>query len=427
VNRSPNAVHHAGPRLCIVNASLPPIYGGAEIAAFRYSVRYNDAGGQVLLVGSAATAEQMQSLPDWVIPILERPPAGRIAPLRWLPGAAYLSMAFRVWPVIWTLRHRFDVLHIFNSSPLFNLVAVPLARLCGKPVVLEMSLRGSDDPLRLRVWGKPGRIPLLSRPPIKYLLFRMGNRFVAKSEALREVYLESGLSERALCRIPYAVDTRLYRQAEPPEKARLREKLGLDGSEVQVLYVGGLTPRKGVHWLVGAFARLPRGLSVGLVLVGPDYKYDPEYSNGLRAAVVEAGLNDRVSFVTGVSGNVDEYMRACDIFVLPSVREGLPISILEAMSSGLAVVASNIPEIADSQLEDGLEGHLFSVGDVEQLTSLLRVLTEDSDERRRLGLAARRRVEREFSVEVVDMHYQRLYAGLLGDGRRRDGGLARQA
>ena len=241
----------------------------------------------------------------------------------------------------------------------------------------------------------------------------MGSRFVAKSEALREAYLEAGLSKERLVGIPYPVDTRVYRRATPDEKTRLRTRLGLNDRDVQVLFVGGLTPRKGVHWLIEAFAGLPSELSAGLVLVGPDYKYDPEYSRGLRSAVTEAGLGERVTFVTGVADNVEEYMRACDVFVLPSVREGLPISILEAMSCSLPIVASNIPEIARSQVSNGEEGYLFRVGEVGELTSALRRLVENSGERVAMGDAARRKVEREFSADVVDGHYHLLYGDLL--------------
>jgi glycosyltransferase involved in cell wall biosynthesis len=398
-------------RLCIINVSLPPSYGGAEIAAYRHAERYVQAGGEAIVVGPARTSAA-ELLPSWVIEVPDGkgPFGGRLG---WIPGASVAGMAARVWPIIWKLRRRYDVLHIFNSSPLFNLIAVPLARLCGKPVILEMSLRGSDDPLRLRVWGKPGRIPLIPRPPFRYLLFRMGSRFVAKSLALRDAYLEAGLPEERLVQIPYPVDTRVYRQATPEEKERLRSSLGLRAQEVQILFVGGLTPRKGVHWLIEAFTRLPRDLSARLVLVGPDYKYDPEYSRSLRSAVTRAGMEDQVTFVTGVADNVEQYMRACDVFVLPSVREGLPISILEAMSSSLPIVASDIPEIARSQVADGLEGYLFPVGNVSELASILRRLVQNRSERVRLGDAARRRVESEFSADVVDERYRMLYGELL--------------
>lgn len=401
------------PRLCVVNASLPPEYGGAEIAAYRYAERYRQAGGEVVLLAPSSGHEEEAALPDWVVPLDMKPGGGTKGRSRWLPGSETTRLAARIWPSLWRLRANYDVLHVFNSAPLFNLLAVPVSRVCGKPSVLEMSLRGSDDPLRLREWRPPGRVPLVPRPPLKYLLFRLGTRFVAKSGALRAAYLESGMPESRLEQIPYAVDTVRYRPPGAEEKTALRRKLGIHESKVQVLFVGGLTPRKGVHYLVEAFARLPRDLSVGLVLAGPDYKYDSNYGRTLRRRISEAGLEECVLFETRVVPNVEDYMRACDIFVLPSEREGLPISIIEAMSCGMAVVASDIPEIAESQITHGEEGYLFPVGNVDELAALCQRLVLQPHERDRVGAAARSRVERDFALTVVDRQYRRLYGELL--------------
>jgi glycosyltransferase involved in cell wall biosynthesis len=106
-------------------------------------------------------------------------------------------------------------------------------------------------------------------------------------------------------------------------------------------------------------------------------------------------------------------MRACDVFVLPSVREGLPIAVLEAMASGLAVIASDIPEIAGSQITDGEEGLLFPTGDVEALHSRMGELVRNQSTRQSLASAARLRAEQEFSTVVVDRQYLTLYHELL--------------
>ena len=183
--------------------------------------------------------------------------------------------------------------------------------------------------------------------------------------------------------------------------------------------MGSLNPRKGVHWLIDAFSRLPREYPARLVLLGPADKF-PDYAASIRRAVGAANLDDRVTFVTGGVTNVNEYMQASDVFVLPSVREGLPISILEAMASGLAIAASDIPEIADSQIESGSNGLLFPTGEVTEMAAVLGHLVRDPDERLRLGSRARERAETEFSDDIVDAQYRRLYAQLLGrDGATR--------
>lgn len=407
------------PRLCIVNLSLPPAYGGAEIAAYRYAERYRSAGGDVVFVAlEGGTSDVRGEFPSWVVPVSRGNQDGMTG-TRGMPWVKILRKATRVWPSLTQLRHEFDLLHIFNSAPLFNLGAVPLAKLFGKPVILEMSLRGSDDPMRLRQ-RQVNRIPTMWLPPVRYLLFRQADLFVAKSRALSAAFLESGLAEDKLVRIPYGVDVSRYRPVSGERKKQLRSELGLDRSAPLILFVGSLNPRKGVHWLVAAFSRLAGDCSAQLILVGPSDKF-PEYAADLRTMVRKAELESRVTFVTAKATNVHEYMQAADIFALTSIREGLPISILEAMASGLAVVASDIPEIADSQIQHGSEGLLFPTGDVAKLTESLRRLAQDSDERQRLGRRARERALREFATEIVDAQYRVLYDELLG---RRQPGLA---
>jgi glycosyltransferase involved in cell wall biosynthesis len=90
------------------------------------------------------------------------------------------------------------------------------------------------------------------------------------------------------------------------------------------------------------------------------------------------------------------------------------VVILEAMSSGLAIVASDIPEIAQGQIEHGVEGLLTPVGDVDQLASALAALIESAALRQSLGQAARERVMPEFTLEAVERQYLRLYGSLCG-------------
>lgn len=403
--------HASDFRVCIVSANLPPVYGGAEIAAFRYAERLAIRGaGPILLAPTSGERLKSSDLPAFVRAVEQ-------------PRAKLAGIAERVWPELYRLRRHYDIVHIFNSRPLFNLMAVPAARALRKPIILEMSLLGSDDPLTLRARIRRNGRPPVRRQALRYLLFRQASAYVSKSAPLTQAFAESGLPRAKLWEIPYAVDMRLYHPPSAEEKDALRGRLGLPPSETIILFVGGLSPRKGVQELLRAFRqvlhRCPRSR---LVLAGPGDKYDPGYVKSLHRYVEEAELEDKVAFVTRLVPNVDEFMRAADIFVLPSSREGLPISVLEAMSCGLAVVASDIPEISSSQIRDGLEGILVPAGHEDGLADALGRLIEDAAARDRLGQAARRRVKDEFSIDVVDRRYGSLYARLL-DGPSATGRL----
>ena len=102
----------------------------------------------------------------------------------------------------------------------------------------------------------------------------------------------------------------------------------------------------------------------------------------------------------------------CDVFVLPTYREGFPVSVLEAMAASLPVVATPVGAIPDA-IRDGREGHLVPVRDASALAEKLSELVENPEGRRAMGRAARERVERHFSVEVVVAELEALYDALL--------------
>ena len=397
-------------RVCVVCASLPPHYGGAEIAAYRYVERLARNGGNPVLLAPVRSVREAANLPSFVHPVAGRARKRYAPPI--ITGLANIAgFARRLWPVMYRLRHRYQVVHIFNSRPLFNLMAVPAARAFRRPVVLETSLLGSDDPVSLR---KRSTDVWLSRPRVRFALYRRADAFVSKSPALTSAFRDCGLPPASLYEIPYAVDVQRFRPATRTEKRALRERLGLPEAGAVVLYVGGLNPRKGIDVLLRAFKQVS-GLErrAFLVLVGPADKYDPAYVEGLYRYVREQSLGDRIAFVSEVVQNVEDYMRASDVFVLPSSREGLPIAVLEAMSCGLAVIASDIPEIAGPQIHAGTQGELVPVGDAYALADRLTQLLRDEGRRKRLGAEARQRIEAEFAVDVVDRQYGSLYTKLL--------------
>lgn len=405
-------------RVCIVNATLPPDAGGAELAAWRYAQRLRRVGGEaVVLAPATGRASRREDLPEWTW-LVRNPGAdgSRLgAVLRRLPAGNLVGMAGPLWRRMTALRSRFDVVHIFNGRPLFNLLAVPAARMLGKPVVIEMSLLGSDDPLTLREESGRSGAPLSTRLGLRYRLHGLADRYVTKSTPLTEAYLGCGLPQEKLRRVPYGVDVERYAPATEAERAELRAQLGLDVGGLLVLFVGGMSPRKGLHHLLAAFrGALAEHPDARLVLLGPADRYGAAYLEGLTESVKRWEIEANVEFVTGFAENVHEYMRAADIFALPSEREGLPIAVLEAMACGLTVIASDIPEIAGSEIEPGREGLLVPPGDEDALTRSLVRAMGDAELRRRLGVAARSRAEREFSETAVDRSYRELYQELTG-------------
>jgi len=136
----------------------------------------------------------------------------------------------------------------------------------------------------------------------------------------------------------------------------------------------------------------------------------------LQSLGEELGLEDQVE-IPGpkMGGEKDAWLRRAAVFCLPSHDEGLPMAMLEAMAAGVPVVATRVGAIPEA-VKDGAEGRLYDAGDVDALRVCLQDLLADPEQARKLGLAGRRRVKREFSLErqarrLMDAYRSMIIAG----------------
>ncbi len=177
--------------------------------------------------------------------------------------------------------------------------------------------------------------------------------------------------------------------------------------------VGRMQGEKDHLTLVEAFCRLTRDcperdrkrLRLALIGDGPLHQQAADL-------LKERGLAD-LAWLPGRRDDVAAVMRLFDVFVLPSLAEGVSNTILEAMATGLPVVATDVggtPELVD----DGTTGTLVEPGDPEEMSRAIRRYLDQPDLARQHGEAGRRRVEREFSLSEMVASYQRLYDELLG-------------
>jgi glycosyltransferase involved in cell wall biosynthesis len=185
----------------------------------------------------------------------------------------------------------------------------------------------------------------------------------------------------------------------------VRSELGLAPDELLILAVGSLVPRKGHAVLLQALASLPAGGARArwrLAIAGGGSEHD-----ALAAQIQALGLGRSVVLL-GHRDQVGPWHVAADIFVMPSLWEGLPLALLEAMATGSAVIASRTSGIPEA-VTDGVEGLLTPPGDVAALASALDRVLRDAQLRATLGAAARDRVAREFSMARMTAEYEALY------------------
>ena len=266
------------------------------------------------------------------------------------------------------------------------------ARLAGTPVVV--STRHGANPFRQGGW--------------KSYAVRLGNRcvdhFVAVSEYIRRFTIEiEGTDPERVTTVHLGLDPP---SAYPQRDVRREFELG---SGPVIVCVGRLAPPKGHSHLLSAFGEVVRRVAdAQLLLIG-----DGELRGDLVNLTHRLGLAEHVTFA-GWREDATDLLSGVDLLVLPSVTEGFPMVLLEAMSAALAVVASRvggIPEIV-SHRENGL---LVEAGDEAALANEIVALLDSPEERIRMGRRGRAKLEERFSVDRMAGATAQLYQRLVSE------------
>ncbi len=199
----------------------------------------------------------------------------------------------------------------------------------------------------------------------------------------------------------------------------LRERLEDEpDARPKFLFLGLVGQRKGVYDLLPAAASALRSVPFELTIGG-----NGEVEKSV-AMTEQLGASDHIRFAGWVSGGEKAaLLRAADVYVLPSHNEGLPVSLLEAMSWGVPVISTRVGGIPEL-VTDGVDGLLIDAGDRKALEDALTRLASDVELRRAMGAAARARVASTYSREVVLPMIERLYGRLSGAVRVPTGGQA---
>ena len=174
-----------------------------------------------------------------------------------------------------------------------------------------------------------------------------------------------------------------------------------------VLMLGRLNHAKGTYDLLNATAQLPATLSHARLCLGGDGEIEQA-----RVAARELGLAERVELAGWIGPEAKtRYLDSATVYVLPSYKEGLPMSVLEAMAAGMPVITTPVGGIPEA-VTDGVEGFLVQPGDVGALRDRLQLLLGDRALAQRMGEAGRRKVEALFLSSTIMPRLERLYVAL---------------
>ena len=318
-----------------------------------------------------------------------------------------LTAGLRMTRVVLTERRRFSILHLHGFSQK-SMLLVLLAVLMRKRIAITLTSVGHDDPVSMRTRGR-----------WMYWCYARAHAFFGVSPGFQAPYDASGLPRGRFRVIPNGVDLDRFRPATPVERRRLRDELGLPPDAITILFIGFFSREKSPDVLFEAWARMvSRGeTSSILVLVGATesayYEVDANLAGEIRRTAADLGLAARVHF-PGVTRTIEKYHRAADIFVLPSVREGLPCALQEAMACGTACIATRLPGVTDVLLDDGVSGVLLPPRDVGGFQAALTDLISHPARARAMGERARQRIERDYAMAATARQYMSGYLELIG-------------
>lgn len=269
----------------------------------------------------------------------------------------------------------FDIVHVhmaaqasFTRKSLF----IRLAKEAGKKIIIHQHAADFDD-----FFFKQSNE--LKRQQIKEV-FAMADRVIVLSEEWADFFGKHVCDEKKIAIVHNGVVIPNYEKT--------------DYTDQNVLFLGRLGERKGAYDLLKVIPDVLKRIPNARFFFGGDGEVER-----CKKLAEKIGIADNVSFLGWIRDTEkEEYLKKCSTFVLPSYHEGMPMSVLESMSYGLATISTNaggIPQI----ISQGIDGYRVEAGDLKELeTTLVRVLIS-SNEKRILGQAARKKIVEKFNAE----------------------------
>jgi glycosyltransferase involved in cell wall biosynthesis len=371
-------------RVCYVVSYFYPFASGAEGQALAQGTELVRRGHEVHVVTHRVPGyppeDQVRGIRihRWVRPSKRGP----------LFGVTFVAGVVRA---LRRLRPQFDLVHAHQA--LWEAVATGLARpvLRGAPTLVQPASSG--------YYGEAEELARTRGGPVLRRLILRNSAFAAISADIERQWLDLGVPEGRIVRTASGVDAERFRPGPSAVEARMPPR-------PRVVFTGRLHPQKKLDTLLDAWPAVAARTGAHLILVG----HGPD-RDALSERARTLGVAEWVHFA-GAIANPAEYLRAADAFALPSVAEGMSNSLLEAMATALPCLASAIGGNTDL-LRDGETGLLVPPDDPAAWSdALIRVLA-DPALARRLGDAARRRIEDEFAITRVVDRYLALYRRLL--------------
>jgi glycosyltransferase involved in cell wall biosynthesis len=374
------------PRVVLLTTFFRPVVGGVESNAERLA-RYLQANGFSVLVLTKRVTPDLPDAED-----LDGIRVRRIGPLGERDGRGKWRLT--PWAAAWLVAHHaeYDVVCCVDFRGI-GLAALGARMITGRPALFQ------------------AQTPGVFRWPVTYA-YRHADALACIGREIEGEALALGIPRNRVHFLPNAIDMDQFRPPRPGERDELRRALGVGPQQVLCVFLGRLSLEKGLMELMEAWREI-KNPQAFLIVAGPDMDgHAWDVGPAARAFVSEHHLDASVQFV-GSLRDPAPLLRAADIFVQPSHFEAQGLSAVEALASGVPVVASAVGGLLDF-VKDGENGALFPVKDAHALAGGLQELVDDPALRARLSAAARPSVETEYDERLVFARFGSLVRELAG-------------
>jgi glycosyltransferase involved in cell wall biosynthesis len=297
-----------------------------------------------------------------------------------------------------------------NNVKSFDVVHIHGNRTTQSPI-LHYFLKKNSVPYVVQTHGG---LPIIGGRKLKQLydlffgheLLKDASKVIALTRTEAQQYRCMGVPKEKIEVIPNGIDLTEY--ADLPPKGCFKKKFGIDEDKKIILYLGRINRIKGLDFLIRAYAYLIKDIKCKdalLVIAGPD----DGHLNEVKSLANSLGVSNSVLFTGSVYGEdkVETYADS-DVYVLPSIYETFPMTVLEAYACGKPVIASKVGGLKDLVIDEET-GFLVNLGNTEQLAKNILYLLNNTDEAKEMGMKGKQFVKQNFAIQKVADRLRCLY------------------
>lgn len=302
---------------------------------------------------------------------------------------------FRCFKILFSIlrRHKYDIIH--SNGYFADILGVPAAKIFGIPHVSTCHGYIATD-RSLAIYNALDRFFL-----------RFSTKIIAVSDTIKIALINSCVKESRVKVIKNAVPTDIDSVLFVKNRQEIRHLLGIDDNDFVVGYIGRLSEEKGIKHLIEASSMLIGiGVSLRVLIIG-----DGPSKKQLEELVRTERIESRVIF-PGFKKDVENWMPGIDVFVLPSLTEGTPMALLEAMSFGIPVVASGVGGIPEV-IESAKNGILVSPGEPDEIVNAVLTVCKNDGFRAGLSKMAKETIRDRFNLNEWVKKIELVYSEII--------------